>query len=127
MLVTRAKDYSTVVAYCNLVGGQDELVFDGHSVIIGERGEILARAKGFEEDLLVSDINIDRVFRSRMHDPRRRKEQLTMKAHSDNAEVIVLMQKSGPPGSLLLSRGWKAFYRSMMKFSGRSCSGPGTM
>ncbi len=93
MLVTRAKDYSAVVAYCNLVGGQDELVFDGHSVIIGERGEILARAKGFEEDLLVADINIDRVFRSRMHDPRRRKEQLTMKAHSDNAEVIVLGAK----------------------------------
>jgi NAD+ synthase (glutamine-hydrolysing) len=93
MLITRAKDYSTVVAYCNLVGGQDELVFDGHSVIIGERGEILARAKGFEEDLLVSDINIDRVFRSRMHDPRRRKEQLTMKAHAYKAELIVIGAK----------------------------------
>lgn len=93
MLVTRARDYSVVVAYCNLVGGQDELVFDGHSVIIGERGEILARAGGFEESLLVSDINMDRVFRSRMHDPRRRKEQLTMKAHSDKAEVIVLDAK----------------------------------
>ena len=93
MLVTRAKDYSAVIAYCNLVGGQDELVFDGHSVIIGERGEILARAKGFEEDLLVSDINIDRVFRSRMHDPRRRQEQLTMKAHSHGAESIVIDTK----------------------------------
>jgi len=93
MLVTRAKDYSAVVAYCNLVGGQDELVFDGHSVIIGERGEIQARAKGFEEDLLVSDINIERVFRSRMHDPRRRKEQLTMKAHSNSAELIVIDTK----------------------------------
>ncbi|HKQ32390.1 MAG TPA: NAD+ synthase, partial [Thermodesulfobacteriota bacterium] len=90
MLVTRAKDYSAVVAYCNLVGGQDELVFDGHSVIISERGEILARAKGFEEALLVSDINIDRVFRSRTHDPRRRKEQLAMKAHSGSAEVVVI-------------------------------------
>ncbi|MFI5322151.1 MAG: NAD+ synthase [Thermodesulfobacteriota bacterium] len=93
MLVTRAKDYSAVIAYCNLVGGQDELVFDGHSVIIGERGEILARAKGFQEDLLVSDINIDRIFRSRMHDPRRRKEQLSMKAHSDKAELIVIAAK----------------------------------
>jgi NAD+ synthase (glutamine-hydrolysing) len=93
MLVTRAKDYSAVVAYCNLVGGQDELVFDGHSVIIGERGEILARAKGFEEDLLVSDISIDRVYRSRMHDPRRRKAQLAMKAHSDSPEVIVMDAK----------------------------------
>lgn len=90
MLVTRAKDYSAVVAYCNLIGGQDELVFDGHSVVISERGEILARAKGFEEALLVSDINIDRVFRSRTHDPRRRKEQLAMKAHSGSAEVVVI-------------------------------------
>lgn len=95
MLVTRAKDYSAVVAYCNLVGGQDELVFDGHSVVISERGEILARAKGFEEDLLVSDINIERVFRSRTHDPRRRKEQLAMRAHSESAEVIVLERGKG--------------------------------
>ncbi|HVY54951.1 MAG TPA: NAD+ synthase, partial [Thermodesulfobacteriota bacterium] len=78
------------VAYCNLVGGQDELVFDGHSVVISERGEIMARAKGFEEDLLVSDVGIDRVFRSRIHDPRRRKEQLALKAHSGVAEIISL-------------------------------------
>jgi len=95
MLVTRAKDYSAVVAYCNLVGGQDELVFDGHSVVISERGEILARAKGFEEALLVSDINIDRVFRSRTHDPRRRKEQLSLKAHSASAEVVVIESGKG--------------------------------
>lgn len=88
MLVTRAKDYSAVVAFCNLVGGQDELLFDGHSVVVGERGEILARAKGFQEDLLVSDININRVFRSRVHDPRRRKEELTLKLHSGKAEMI---------------------------------------
>ncbi len=88
MLVTRAKDYSAIVAFCNLVGGQDELLFDGHSVIVGERGEILARAKGFQEDLLVSDININRVFRSRIHDPRRRKEGLTLRLHSAKAEII---------------------------------------
>jgi len=88
MLVTRAKDYSVIVAFCNLVGGQDELVFDGHSVIVGERGEILARGKGFEEDMVVSDININRVFRSRIHDPRRRKEELTLRIHSERAEIM---------------------------------------
>jgi len=88
MLVTRAKDYSVIVAFCNLVGGQDELVFDGHSVIVGERGEILARGKGFEEDTVVSDININRVFRSRIHDPRRRKEELTLRIHSERAEIM---------------------------------------
>ncbi|MEQ9618249.1 MAG: NAD+ synthase [Deltaproteobacteria bacterium] len=88
MLITRAKDYSVIVAFCNLVGGQDELLFDGHSVVVSERGEILARAKGFEEDMIVSDININRVFRSRIHDPRRRKEQLVLKVHEEKAEVI---------------------------------------
>ncbi len=94
MLVTRAKDYSVVVAYCNLVGGQDELIFDGHSVVIGERGEILARGKGFEEDLVIADINASRVFRSRIHDPRRRKEQLALIAHSEEPELIDITSKS---------------------------------
>jgi len=78
MLVTRAKDYTSIVAFCNVVGGQDELVFDGHSVIIGERGDILARAAGFREELLVAELSMDHVFRSRLHDPRRRKEQLNL-------------------------------------------------
>ena len=96
MLVTRAKDYSAMIAYCNLVGGQDELVFDGHSVIIGERGEIIARGKGFEEDFVIADINASRVFRSRIHDPRRRKEQLLLMAHSGDVELMDIgLGKSG--------------------------------
>ena len=56
MLVTRARDTSSFVAFCNLVGGQDELVFDGHSVVLDDSGEVIARAPGFEEHLLVVDI-----------------------------------------------------------------------
>jgi NAD+ synthase (glutamine-hydrolysing) len=93
MLATRAKDYSVIVAFCNLIGGQDELVFDGHSVVVSERGEVLARAGGFKEELLVTDINIKPVFRSHIHDPRRRKEQLTLRIHSESAERIVLRAK----------------------------------
>lgn len=77
MLITRASDYSVIVVFCNLVGGQDELVFDGHSVVIDERGDVIARAAGFREELLIADIDINRVFRSRLHDPRRRKEKYT--------------------------------------------------
>ena len=51
MLMTRARDNSVNVVFCNMVGGQDELVFDGNSVVIGETGNIIARAKSFEEDL----------------------------------------------------------------------------
>ena len=57
MLVTRARDNALYVAFCNLVGGQDELVFDGHSVVLDDEGEVLARAPGFEEALLVVDLD----------------------------------------------------------------------
>jgi len=88
MLRTRARDNSVNIVFCNMVGGQDELVFDGHSVVIGESGDIIARAKSFEEDFLIVDINVNKVFRSRIHDPRRRKERHMMEAHSEKAEVI---------------------------------------
>jgi NAD+ synthase (glutamine-hydrolysing) len=72
MLATRAADNVVMVAFCNLVGGQDELVFDGGSVVFDERGEVVARARQFEEDLLVADLDLREVFRQRLHDPRRR-------------------------------------------------------
>jgi NAD+ synthase (glutamine-hydrolysing) len=73
MLRTRAADNAAVVAFCNLVGGQDELVFDGRSVIANERGEVIARGAQFEEDFVTADVDIGAVFRWRLHDPRRRK------------------------------------------------------
>jgi NAD+ synthase (glutamine-hydrolysing) len=74
MLATRAADNVAIVAYNNLVGGQDELVFDGNSVIFSEKGEPVARGRQFEEDLVVADLDMESVFRSQLHDPRRRKE-----------------------------------------------------
>ena len=74
MLATRATDQAAKVAFCNLVGGQDELVFDGRSAIFDERGELLARGKEFEEDLIVADLSLEGVLGHRLHDPRRRKE-----------------------------------------------------
>jgi NAD+ synthase (glutamine-hydrolysing) len=75
MIATRAEDNAIVVGYCNLVGGQDELVFDGQSLIVDEDGELLARGAAFEEDLLVVDLPLQRVFEERLHDPRRRKAE----------------------------------------------------
>ncbi len=75
MLATRAADNVAIVAFCNLVGGQDELVFDGGSLIFDERGELMARGAQFEEDMVVADVDVSSVFRQRLHDPRRRKEQ----------------------------------------------------
>jgi NAD+ synthase (glutamine-hydrolysing) len=57
MLVERARSYGVAFAFCNLVGGQDELVFDGRSVLIDRAGRILARARQFEEELLVCELD----------------------------------------------------------------------
>jgi NAD+ synthase (glutamine-hydrolysing) len=72
MLVTRARDTSSYLAFCNLVGGQDELVFDGHSVVLDDAGEVVARAPGFEEHLLVVDIEPELAVGRRLRDVRRR-------------------------------------------------------
>ncbi len=81
MLATRASDNGLFVAYVNLVGGQDELVFDGASIIFGPDGEVVARASQFEEQLLIADLEVESVFRSRLRDPRTRKERATDLAH----------------------------------------------
>ncbi len=75
MLATRAADNIVYVAFCNLVGGQDELVFDGGSTIFDGQGELVARGQPFEEDLIVADLDLAAVFRQQLHDPRRRKER----------------------------------------------------
>ncbi len=64
MLSDRAKRYGCYILFCNSVGGQDELVFDGHSLVIDPKGEVLVHGKQFEEDLIVTDLSIagdDRV------------------------------------------------------------------
>jgi NAD+ synthase (glutamine-hydrolysing) len=75
MLSTRAADNTVIVAYNNLVGGQDELVFDGDSLVFDENGELIARGRQFEEDLIVVDLDVESVFRKRLHDPRRRQQK----------------------------------------------------
>jgi NAD+ synthase (glutamine-hydrolysing) len=77
MLATRAADNTAIVAFCNLVGGQDELVFDGHSLVFDAQGDLVVRGRSFEEDLIVADLDLEDVFRRRLHDPRRRKQKLS--------------------------------------------------
>src|SRR5438128_2708242 len=72
MLITRARDNSCFVAFCNAVGAQDELIFDGHSCVIDDEGELLARAPGFEEALVVVDLDPKEVVGRRLRDVRRR-------------------------------------------------------
>jgi len=72
MLATRAADASVPVLYVNLVGGQDELVFDGASMLFDETGHLVARARQFDEDFLVVDVDVRPAFRRRLLDPRGR-------------------------------------------------------
>ena len=58
MIRRRARETGAAFALCNLVGGQDELVFDGHSIVVSQGGETLARASQFEEELLVCDVRV---------------------------------------------------------------------
>ena len=80
MLATRASDYAVFVCYTNQVGGQDELVFDGASMVLSPSGELLTRAAAFQEELLVYDVSLEEVFQARLHDPRRRKERMASDA-----------------------------------------------
>jgi NAD+ synthase (glutamine-hydrolysing) len=82
MLAQRATDYGCFVAFCNAVGGQDELVFDGHSLVLDPTGEVLARGRQFEEDLMVVSIDAVSASRRRLHDPRWRQP-----GHTDSQRI----------------------------------------
>jgi NAD+ synthase (glutamine-hydrolysing) len=97
----RAADNLVCVAYVNMVGGQDELVFDGASLIVNEHGETVARGRMFEEDLVVADLDLEAVFRSRLHDSRRRQEKLKVR---DTATRVVLPALSAPAAAALPTR-----------------------
>jgi NAD+ synthase (glutamine-hydrolysing) len=72
MLATRAADASVLLAYVNLVGGQDELVFDGGSMIFDHDGTLLAAAPQFRQATLLADVDLRPAYRKRILDPRGR-------------------------------------------------------
>ncbi|MYH39776.1 MAG: NAD+ synthase, partial [Candidatus Dadabacteria bacterium] len=90
MLATRAVDYNTIIAYCNMVGGQDELVFDGNSMFIDEKGNVVATARNFEEELLVCDVNTERVYKSRLNTPTIRKTRYELSFEENQLEAFAL-------------------------------------
>ncbi len=94
MLATRASDTGSFLAYVNIIGGQDELVFDGVSCIFDPQGEVVARGVAFDEDLIIADLAIEEVFRQRLHDPRLRRARL------DLAGSVPFISVSPSPASL---------------------------
>jgi NAD+ synthase (glutamine-hydrolysing) len=66
MVAQRARDSVACVAFCALVGGQDELIFDGHSFVVDHTGAVIARAAQFEEQLLICDVDLPAAAAARL-------------------------------------------------------------
>ncbi len=72
MFAQRARDNVSYVAFCGLVGGQDELVFDGDSCVLDHTGTTIARAPQFREQLLLCDVDLEAAAAARLRDPSHR-------------------------------------------------------
>lgn len=102
MISTRASDNEVLLAYVNTVGGQDELVFDGQTMVMDQHGALLARGPQFEEALLVMDLDADSVAHTRLHDPRPHRERPAILAEVGESEVHHVSDYRAPePGQVI--------------------------
>jgi NAD+ synthase (glutamine-hydrolysing) len=90
MLFTRAVDNRVNILYVNMVGGQDELVFDGNSLIMNEKGKILVRAKPFEEDHFIYDLDNEDVYSTRLQDAKFKNQRDSMREENQPLSIIVI-------------------------------------
>lgn len=97
MIATRATDNTCFFVYGNLVGGQDELVFDGHSMIVAPDGRVIARGPSFDEALVVADLDITEVTRRRLGDSAFREAKDTACVRSEAVHRVVI---PGSPGDV---------------------------
>jgi NAD+ synthase (glutamine-hydrolysing) len=98
MLATRARDNSCWIVFVNAVGAQDELIFDGHSLVLDEEGQIVARGPAFEEALLVVDVDAATAVSRRLRDARRR-ALARARRELPNPPVVELPERD-PPGRI---------------------------
>jgi NAD+ synthase (glutamine-hydrolysing) len=113
MLHTRATDCRACIVYVNMVGGQDELVFDGSSLIIDANGSILARCRPFEEDLLVYDLDLSEIDSIRLKDSRYKSQRLEISAKKISIPEIIEIPLNS-------NDSLKNIYHSNKKVSGKS-------
>lgn len=99
MYSTRAGDEAVFLVNVNMVGGQDELVFDGGSTAYDSHGNLIARLKQFSDDYQAFDLNVDKIFRYRLKDIRRRdiraQESALFKLKSVMIETVDKIEASG--------------------------------
>ncbi len=89
LLKVRARDNSIAIAYVNLVGGQDELVFDGNSMIVAPDGSFLAKGEAFKEDLIISDVDFSSISRMQVKDQRIRNLRASYKREEKVKEISI--------------------------------------
>ena len=108
MIATRATDNECFFVYANLVGGQDELVFDGHSMVFGPDGRVICRGPVFEEALIIVDLDMAEVRHRRLVDTRRREAKEHARVDGAAVERIVIPASKagsgGRPTSAVLRR-----------------------
>ena len=114
----RAKENNVIISYTNAVGGQDELVFDGQSMVIDGKGRLIAAGRQFEEDLLIVDIKVP--------DRKPLVAKDTTEQHFEAIDQIVLSAKAGAEEEAApRAKGRQGALRSAKRSTGRSCSGRG--
>jgi NAD+ synthase (glutamine-hydrolysing) len=96
MLKTRARDYAVAIAYNNLVGGQDELVFDGMGVVVGPAGTVVARGPAFDEALIVTDLDIEAIRGIRRYNPIRTPDALREEGTRAPVYTLSTVRPSAP-------------------------------
>jgi len=99
MLAQRARDNLCAVAFCALVGGQDELVFDGHSLVLDHHGEVIARAGQFTEELLLATVDLEAAQTQRLRDARQRAPAREARERVPTLARLVLPPSAARPGA----------------------------
>ena len=98
MLAQRARDNLSAIAFANLVGGQDELVFDGHSVVVDHEGRVIARAPQFAESVTFATVDVQRALTARLRDTRLRPPVHHMLPEVRHAGAIERTAREAVPG-----------------------------
>ncbi len=98
MISTRARDNLVFLLFNNLVGGQDDLVLDGRSLMVNPQGEAIARGRAFEEDLVMADLNLDEVRHERLKSPRNRRSVVEARKSGTLLPVVTSRGATAEPG-----------------------------
>jgi NAD+ synthase (glutamine-hydrolysing) len=99
MIAQRAKDSVAAIAFCALVGGQDELVFDGHSFVVDHEGDVVARAPQFAEALLVCEVDVEAPAAARLSDTRHRESAADARERvAELGSLTTASAPAAPPG-----------------------------